>query len=167
MMLVAGQYAVVEYAKAPVAVAPPRFLDSVAVTHRRASVEPASLPTPSDVLWVDQVRHDGLSALLDWGLKSAEQLDVANTVLNELVTYVLRYGTGPSIDVHLALFSDSVRVAVRGGPLSGIQPCRTDALAGLDGSIGRLPLTCALTKNLCMWDDWLTCSLEVSTAECA
>ncbi|MFI8932568.1 hypothetical protein ACIG3E_33510 [Streptomyces sp. NPDC053474] len=124
------------------------------------------MPAPSDVCWVDQVRCDGISTLLDWGVKSAEQLDVANTVLKELVTYALRYGSGPTIEVCIAHFTDSVRFAVRGGPL-GFQPCGTDALAGLDGNVGRLPLAGALTRDLCVTDDWLSCSMEVSTAmEC-
>ncbi len=160
----AGHFAVVQYTAAPVAVAPPRFLSGAGFWRKRTVAPLGAPPSESDVRWVDGVRRDAICVLLGQGVLSAAELDVANAVVGELVAYSLRYGAGPGIDVRLARFTGSVRVAVRGGPLRGIAPHEPDALA-LDENGVRLPLTTALATELHVTDNWISCSLALSTVK--
>ncbi|MEI5098516.1 hypothetical protein RB200_07325 [Streptomyces sp. PmtG] len=145
------------------AVASPTFFTCTGFTHNRTSVLSTALPTVSDVRWAEQVQSDSISALIDWGLRSADVLDAASLVLSELVTYMLRYGEGPVIDVQLAYFANSVRFAVRSGSLGGVRPHEPGASA-THRWVFPLPLVGAIATDLRVVDDWLTCSLELSTA---
>ncbi|GHC88341.1 hypothetical protein GCM10010349_75550 [Streptomyces flavofungini] len=163
-MLAAGHGAEAKYATAPGALTPPRYLAGAEFTRRRTPVSLGAMPAEGDLRWVGEVRREGVSTLLAWGVRSAAELDVAHVVLSELLTNALLHGTGRSIDVRLALFTGSVRFAVRSGHLHGVRIHEPDPLA-LDENGRGLPLVDAFTTGLQVADDWLSCSLAISSAK--
>ncbi|MGW1144881.1 ATP-binding protein [Streptomyces sp. NPDC002454] len=125
----------------------------------RTPGRPGTYPSPSDRLWVGQVRRITETRLRYWGLERLQ--DDAGLLVSELLTNALLYGSGTAVHVRISCARDEVRLAVRSGPActDRVRVCE----AGPSDESGRgLLLVAALTET---WgvdrEGWVWCKLPV------